>query len=697
MNPSESANSRGGWWRRASIVCVWVMASACARMPERASPAVNGAPVASLPAGVDSSRAGRVQGLVVATLVDSGGEGGVFRGFVLQTPASRADGDPATPDGLYVAMGTNRELPSARGPVIPRVGDDLVVNGRPLDLQGRPALADAFVVRVERRDVDLDREVPAFDANPPADEAGAAAYWAARQGMRCRVPAGAVVQGSHYGDYGKPLSSITVIRPDHPLLARENVYARRVFRDAHPLDDIPERTFDNGNGFLITLGDGAWKASVDEPAAMLPLVRTFDQLKDPVVGVVLKSGDRYQVHAPAPLAFLPGPRPDLNVPAIKHTRAQLRVATFNVENLYDHRDDPFDPEDDVERDFNGVVREPRRLQDYVAASGEDYARKLRCLAAQIVQDLESPDVLMLQEVEDQDIGTIREGQLEVGPVNNRDGRLDALQELAVEIVSLGGPLYTPVADRAAADSRGIVCAFLFRDDRLRLSTIAEEDPVMSGVPRKAAPTDPDTLAYAFGGSNPRAFNASLWDGRLAHPRAVQVACFQRVPGSDLAFPAGRHLFLVNNHFKSRPQGHVEERREQARSTAAIAAALMQAEPEAAVIVGGDLNTFPRPDEPLPDQPGDQLGPLYEAGLINLHDWQLQHNPAGAYTYVFSGQAQTIDHLFISRSLAPALVDVHALHINADYSPDSRAPTRHASDHDPVLAVFEDLDAPPATE
>lgn len=669
-----------------------VLAAGCGHTPG-ASMTADGAGPVSLPAGVASPRDGIVKGLVVALMLDVGGDSGPLRGFVLQSPTALADGDPATSDGLFVAMGTNRALPSVNGPVIPHVGDDLVLRGNPVVLQGNPALADAEVVRVKRRGVDLDREVPAFDANPPSDEVEAAAYWAARHGMRCRVPAGAVVQGSHYGDYGKPLSTIMVIRPDHPLQARENVYARRVFRDAHPLDDQPERLFDNGNGFLIALGDGAWKAALDEPAAMLPLVRTFDQLKEPVVGVVLKAGDRYRVHAPAPIALLPGLRPDLNVPAIKHTRAQLRVATFNIENLYDHRDDPFDPEDDVERDFNGSVREPRRLQNYVPASAEEYARKLRCLAAQIVQDLESPDVLMVQEVEDQDIGTIHEGRLEVGPVNNRDGRLDALQELAVEIVSLGGPLYTPVADRAAADSRGIVCAFLFRDDRLRLSAVADDHPVMSGVPQMALPADPTVLAYAFGASNPRALNASLGDGRLANPRAVQVACFQRVPGSDLAFPAGKHLYLVNNHFKSRPQGYVVERREQARSVGAIAAALMKADPEAGVIVGGDLNTFPRPDEPLPDQPGDQLGALYEAGLINLHDWQLQNNPAGAYTYVFSGQAQTIDHLFISRTLAPALIDVHALHINADYSPDPRAPTRHASDHDPVLAVFEEMDAP----
>ena len=41
---------------------------------------------------------------------------------------------------------------------------------------------------------------------------------------------------------------------DDPLLDRADPYARRVFRDPHPLDNHPTRRFDDGNGNRILLG-----------------------------------------------------------------------------------------------------------------------------------------------------------------------------------------------------------------------------------------------------------------------------------------------------------------------------------------------------------------------------------------------------------------------------------------------------------
>jgi uncharacterized protein len=60
-----------------------------------------------------------------------------------------------------------------------------------------------------------------------------------------------------------------------------------------------------------------------------------------------------------------------------------------------------------------------------------------------------------------------------------------------------------------------------------------------------------------------------------------------------------------------------------------------------------------------------------------------------YTYVFEGQAQTLDHQFVSRQLARELERVRVAHVNADWPKefgDDRA--RGASDHDPVVSRFE---------
>jgi uncharacterized protein len=89
---------------------------------------------------------------------------------------------------------------------------------------------------------------------------------------------------------------------------------------------------------------------------------------------------------------------------------------------------------------------------------------------------------------------------------------------------------------------------------------------------------------------------------------------------------------------------------------------------------------PRPDDPAPAAPGDQLGPLYAAGLHNLWDNLVAEAPSAAYSYVFEGQAQTLDQLFVNDALHGDLVQMRSAHLNADH-PDG------VSDHDPQVARF----------
>ena len=73
------------------------------------------------------------------------------------------------------------------------------------------------------------------------------------------------------------------------------------------------------------------------------------------------------------------------------------------------------------------------------------------------------------------------------------------------------------------------------------------------------------------------------------------------------------------------------------------------------MVAGDLNVYPRPDDPfLPPDPSDQLAPLYDAGLHDLYDTVIAADPAAAYSYVFDGQAQDLDHQFVTESLFDGL-------------------------------------------
>ncbi len=113
---------------------------------------------------------------------------------------------------------------------------------------------------------------------------------------------------------------------------------------------------------------------------------------------------------------------------------------------------------------------------------------------------------------------------------------------------------------------------------------------------------------------------------------------------------------------------------------------------AKVVYGGDLNVFPRPDDPIATAANpavsDQLGPLYTSGLHNLYDDLLADVPSSAYSYSYEGQTQTLDHLFVNDALYADLIEMRAAHINADWSAeDETNGSRGSSDHDPQVARF----------
>ena len=86
-----------------------------------------------------------------------------------------------------------------------------------------------------------------------------------------------------------------------------------------------------------------------------------------------------------------------------------------------------------------------------------YQERLGLIAQQIVGDLHAPDILLVQEAEDQDICTVVAGALSCGAVDNADGKPDTLQELALRIEAQSGIAYDAAwigtAPTTAASSR----------------------------------------------------------------------------------------------------------------------------------------------------------------------------------------------------------------------------------------------------
>lgn len=146
---------------------------------------------------------------------------------------------------------------------------------------------------------------------------------------------------------------------------------------------------------------------------------------------------------------------------------------------------------------------------------------------------------------------------------------------------------------------------------------------------------------------------------------------------------GETYFLINNHLKSKrgddplfgsiqpPIRRTEAQRKcQAEGVAAVAGEILRKNPDANVIVLGDMNEheFRPPME------------VFEsAGLVAM----IKRVPLEErYTYNYLGNSQVLDHIFVSRSLSEA-ARLMIPHVN------SVVPNRYAtSDHEPLLLLIE---------
>jgi hypothetical protein len=679
-----------------------------------------------------------VRGVVTQLTRESSGN----RGFFLQERAGDTDHDPHSSDGVFVfnsgfttlrteAEGPARDQVGANWPVT--VGDEIVLRGEVGQFFGMTQFSGgtSFVWHVTDSGLDVEASVAVPELDPPADAGDSLRYFRRQLGMQVRVPAGSRVVGGRDVFAGTD-AEVWAIRGDHPVAQREDPYAQRVFRDAHPLDNQPATDFDDGNGYRFVLGSFGLKGAADDPAAVLAPAKTFDTITTTTRGGVYLSFGKYTVNVVDQLTLATGGvDPAANHPVEPGDRQrELSVAAYNVENLYDFRDSP-----DSGCDFvgnpgcfgdGGSVTPPF---DYVPGSDAEYQDRLQRMAEQIRLDLHSPDIVLAQETEAQDVCTVAESWTptpghgadrldcdltDPGEANaRRDGRPDSLQELALVIAEQGGPAYAAAFDLDSGDLRGITTAYLYRTDRVQLLPPAAGDPVLGADPQLGYPGEP--LAFNADVDNPKALNAALpedvaqtcsgsgataCDGVNVFSRAPQVALF-RVWRGEIGVSTWTDLYLVNNHHSAGPENRVRQRTEQATYNAAIAQALLAADPHARVLVGGDLNVFPRPDDPYPpgapipgigQGPSDQLRGLYDSPLTNLYDPLLQRYPASTYTFGFQGQAQTLDHLWVSPRLSAELVDVRSAKINVDWPADAAGqPPAYGrfgvSDHDPAAARF----------
>lgn len=172
------------------------------------------------------------------------------------------------------------------------------------------------------------------------------------------------------------------------------------------------------------------------------------------------------------------------------------------------------------------------------------------------------------------------------------------------------------------------------------------------------------------------------DHDAVHSRAPQLAWFQPRAG-------GSPLGIVSVHFKSKsgcPESGDVDRGQGCWNRLRLAQARRLVEwlgsvrrHDAPVIIAGDINAYAA-EEPA--------AWLRQMGQRDLGTRFLE--PSQRYTYVYRGQAGTLDYLLGPESLGPRVLDAGIWHVNADepaflgYAGHRPAPGPwRASDHDPV--------------
>lgn len=344
-----------------------------------------------------------------------------------------------------------------------------------------------------------------------------------------------------------------------------------------------------------------------------PLLSVGDRGRGPLRGMVDFRAGTYRLLPFSLPPFAPGGIA-AEVTALRGGRDRLTVATFNVENLS-------------------------------AVSSPD---KIAKVAAVIARHLGGPDIVSLQEIQD-----------DSGPAD--DGTVSArrtLTALTRAIVAAGGPRYRAVqidpADNTSGGRPGgnIRPAILIRRGRgLRLAA----------PPRVIGADDP-----CFLGDSARKLEPSR------RPLVVELSWKRR-----RLVVLGVHLLSksADDRLLGRHQPPLlaseEQRTCQAERIVAFVRELAAADPAALLIAAGDFNEVPfrRPMLTLRQAPlADALAGLPEGDRT---------------TYVFEGNSEQLDHLLVSPSLEKAVVGADVVHVHAEFPAAERA-----SDHDPLIIALD---------
>lgn len=573
---------------------------------------------------------------------------GSTRGFYLQDP--NPDANDATSEGIFVFTGGSSDPAT-----LVTVGDRVVVSGTVSEF--RPAssptsltlteLVAPFTVTKESSgnalpapivigtggrvppaaviedDAGLTRDVETSGVFDPAQDG--VDFYESLEGMLVQVNDAVVVGprsdfGSNHeipvvGDNGANASLMT---PRGGIIIR-------------PGDFNPER---------IILND--WISDptppTPPPPTPLPAANVGDKFPGQIVGVIDYSFGNFKLQVITRPPLVSGGLDQETTAA--PTAYQLSVSTFNVENL----------------------------------APSDAGSKYSTLAGMIVVNLKSPDLIAIEEIQDNN-GVTDDGTVDASATWNK---------LIAEIQAppLSGPNYqyrqiNPVNDQdGGAPGGNIRQGFLFRTDR-----------GLSFVDRPGAGSTTANAVTGTGANTALQFSP----GRIDPTNAAFNTSRKPLAGEFLF--KGSRVFVIANHFNSKGGddplfGHIQppvfgsevQRVQQATVVHNFVDSILAADPQANIVVLGDLNDF-QFSNPMLTLTG--TGPQ-----LVLNDLITTLPESERYTYVFEGNSETLDHILIGNSTFARPFKYDVVHVNSEFA-------NQASDHEPQVAQVCVDGTPPA--
>lgn len=376
-------------------------------------------------------------------------------------------------------------------------------------------------------------------------------------------------------------------------------------------------------GIVITPDDfNPERMIFDDVVADVPDVNTGDAFQGPVDAVVDYAFNNYKYYPTATPERIDN---GLQQEVTDAKRAnQLAIASMNVENL-----DGLDPQDKFDE-----------------------------LAEIVVDHLRSPDILAVEEIQDND------GAKSPSPTFADETYARFIEAIA----DAGGPTYDsrqidPNAGTDGGETRGnIRVGFLFRTDG-----------DLEFVDRPGATANTPNRVFA----TRKGARLEYSPGRI-DPDDVAFLSSRKPLAAEFRWKR-RTVFAIANHFNSKggdeplfgrrqppAQTSTVQRHKQAHVLAGFVGNILAADPRAAVAVMGDFNDF---------QFSETLGILEDAGLANLMK-TLPENEQ--YSYVFDGNSQVLDQILVSKELLTPRAEYDSVHVNAEFAD-------QASDHDPQIA------------